>query len=1217
MTLLTGDRIAYQRGPDGKERVTIQPAPRATGLPPTFESRSDQTGYYVVPSDAADDLRADRLDTELFDVRELAKLRQGAVPVIVTYDNARTLAQRAEALPASTVTAVLPTVSSAAMTVDDAATFWNAFNPQRQRKIWFDAPVRASLADSVPQVGAPAVWQSGYDGRGVKVAVLDTGIDPTHPDLAGKIAASQNFTPEPDAVDGNGHGTHVAATAAGRKGVAPGAELVVGKVLNSNGSGATSWILEGMDWAVRSGASVVNMSLGGGFSDGTDLMSEAVNRLTAETGVLFVLSAGNAGPGDSTVTSPGAATAGLTVGAVDKQDRIASFSSRGPRRGDGAVKPEITAPGVAIVAARAAGTDLGDPVDEHYTSLNGTSMAAPHVAGAAALLAQAHPDWRANQLKSALVGSAHPIEASGFAQGAGRLDVARAYAQHVAAEPASVGFGAFAWPQSDDAPVTRAVTYRNTGPAPVTLQLNVSAKNLVGEPAPASALTLSATELMVPANGSAAVTVTLDPRVGDTGAFSGQLVATSGDTVVRTPLGYYKAVKSQRLTVNLTGSAGQPAGGSLEAVRIDSAAPTKDPFVDTIFSFYPEQGVATIDLPVGVYDVHAKLYERNFTRDRVTLGIESAVDLTTADASLTFDAREGVLQQPKTRETTQPFASSIGFVWKLAERVAYINSFSAAHSPDTELRAIPQRTRPNPGRFTFESHWTLAPPMVTMQVAGGRGQPMYPVYYVVPDAVERLDGDFRVPLIDAGVGEAARFAGAAGKLALVTLPVPEKDPYGYLFAQAEKAIRNGKAAGVKAVLFALDLEDAIAFQPVPVQGVRLPVLSLRYAEGARLRELLRAGPVRLDVSAKPTLTSTMHLHYDHPTGIPSASPALVHQANLAAVPVSLHGDTDSQLNQLAFYAHTELPSGSLVSVGVRGPQNHTAYIGPTSDRLAWIGSMNHYAADGTWIQAMGSDGTYERRGRMPADHWFAGPLVPGSFDVPADELGPAWPALCAFCREGDRFLPTGLDVDAEPHHWTHTQTWLHEVHLYAGEEELPLKALSENYYGIGYYLLPPQAATYRLTDRYADPRGGGREVRTNWTFHSAGKTAPGSIPAGSMCVMGRLEPTASCRYEPLLNVRYRMATALDNSIEGGRTQRLEVSVRHHSQAAGAPLAATTVSVSYDDGSTWQSVQARRAGDTSLVDLRPPASGQLSLRVTARDTAGNDVDQQVIRAYAIR
>src|SRR4029453_8028919 len=158
-------------------------------------------------------------------------------------------------------------------------------------------------------------------------------------------------------------------------------------------------IIAGMEWATAQGAKVVSMSLGGDPTDGTDPMSAAVNELSAASGALFVIAAGNSGAAHP-VGAPGAADAALTVGAVDRADVLADFSSRGPRVGDEGLKPEITAPGVGIVAARAAGTFMGEPVDELYTAANGTSMATPHVAGAAAIIAQQHPGWTGAQIKN-------------------------------------------------------------------------------------------------------------------------------------------------------------------------------------------------------------------------------------------------------------------------------------------------------------------------------------------------------------------------------------------------------------------------------------------------------------------------------------------------------------------------------------------------------------------------------------------------------------------------------------------------------------------------------------------------------------------------------------------------------------------------------------------------------------------------------------------------
>src|SRR5690606_18009336 len=219
----------------------------------------------------------------------------------------------------------------------------------RVERIWLDRVAHVVLDDSVPLIGAPQAWNAGLDGSGVRVAVLDTGIDADHPDVAGRIVAARSFV-DGDVVDGHGHGTHVATTIAGTgaasggtyTGVAPGADLVVGRVCGNDGSCPDSAVIAGMEWAVREqGADVVNLSLGGCCTDGTDPLSQAVNRLSAETGALFVIAAGNDGPESSTVGSPGTADAALTVAAVTKTGQVAGFSSRGPRVGDSGFKPEI------------------------------------------------------------------------------------------------------------------------------------------------------------------------------------------------------------------------------------------------------------------------------------------------------------------------------------------------------------------------------------------------------------------------------------------------------------------------------------------------------------------------------------------------------------------------------------------------------------------------------------------------------------------------------------------------------------------------------------------------------------------------------------------------------------------------------------------------------------------------------------------------------------
>ncbi len=227
-----------------------------------------------------------------------------------------------------------------------------------------------------------------------------------------------------------------------------------------------------MEWAAATvKAKVVNMSLGAGQSDGTDPMSLAVNRLSKDHGTLFVIAAGNAGT-DERVSSPASADAALAVGSVTKSDGLSPFSSTGLRLLDNALKPDIAAPGSAIVAAAPPTQD--DAVDENYTQMSGTSMATPHVAGAAAILAQQHPDWSGEQLKAALMGTAKPLDTLGLHEiGAGRLDLARATSQQVVAVPGSISTY-LKWPHANTPARQHAVTYRNSGTAPATLALDMT-----------------------------------------------------------------------------------------------------------------------------------------------------------------------------------------------------------------------------------------------------------------------------------------------------------------------------------------------------------------------------------------------------------------------------------------------------------------------------------------------------------------------------------------------------------------------------------------------------------------------------------------------------------------------------------------------------------------------------------------------------------------------
>jgi subtilisin family serine protease len=563
VTLITGDHVSVRRV--GEQLVPqVSPAEGREHL--HFATTSVDGSLTVVPSDAWTQVRTGQLDQRLFDVTSL--LRNGYddssrndLPLIVQGGPSDLTGAGA------TVGASLSTVDAVAVRQpkETTADFWAA-RPGKGR-IWLDGMRTPSLDVSVPKIGAPAAWQAGYTGAGVPVAVLDTGIDQNHPDLRRRVAATKNFTSDKSVRDTDGHGTHVASTIAGtgaasdgrNTGVAPGANLLIGKVCQGSGC-PESAIIAGMEWAAASGAKVVNLSLGGPDDAGEDPLELAINRLTARHGTLFVVAAGNdGGLGAETVSSPASADAALAVGAVDDNDSLAEFSGRGPRVRDAALKPEIVAPGVDIVAARSQFSGRGERGDQ-YVSLSGTSMATPHVSGAAAILAQRHPDWDAELLKAALVNSASPLADDVYAQGAGRVDVARGVNQTVYTTPPTVSIGRMSWPHDDDQSVTRPVTYHNTGDQPRTLRLALPTRGPGGEPVPEGMFTLSTTTLTVPPRGEATASVTVDTALpAAEGVFGAHIVATDdAGGQVTTPVAVDREPESYDLTLRTLNGAGAP-----------------------------------------------------------------------------------------------------------------------------------------------------------------------------------------------------------------------------------------------------------------------------------------------------------------------------------------------------------------------------------------------------------------------------------------------------------------------------------------------------------------------------------------------------------------------------------------------------------------------------------------------------------------------------------
>jgi subtilisin family serine protease len=408
------------------------------------------------------------------------------------------------------------------------------------KRVVADVPMHA-LADgpNITLINAPKVWSSlGSRGAGVTVAIIDTGIDYNHPALGSgfgpgfKVKGGWDFVNnDADPMDDNGHGTHVSGIVAGQSetitGVAPDVSLMAYKVLGANGSGSESNVIAAIERAADPNhdgntadhVDVANLSLGGGGNP-DDPGCVAIDNASA-AGVTFAIAAGNAAFVNGIITyhnigSPGTARTAITVGASDLGDNIASFSSRGPNMKNMAIKPDVIAPGVSI---------LSSLPGNNYGNLSGTSMASPHVAGAAALVKALHHDWTPAQIKLALMNNATFVREEIMSDGAGRIDAFAAATGTTRIDPPSISLG-LAPIELPSWTATRSLHVTNNGTQSVTY--NIKSTVTAGEK-----VTPSATSVTIPAGGATdlsfnfAIDNTLTPPSLQSLTGGGQIVLTN------------------------------------------------------------------------------------------------------------------------------------------------------------------------------------------------------------------------------------------------------------------------------------------------------------------------------------------------------------------------------------------------------------------------------------------------------------------------------------------------------------------------------------------------------------------------------------------------------------------------------------------------------------------------------------------------------------------
>ncbi|MEE6449260.1 S8 family serine peptidase [Gottfriedia acidiceleris] len=1195
ITLITGDVVKVTGVGDGKSIIDIT---TPNGEEDHSQIMTINKETFVIPEQAMPYLAADKLDDNLFNISKLLKddyddTSQNTLPVIVQYKKSKTRSIDAESVPdapeGSTQTHVLESINAVSLSTkkSKAKDFWKSVNtgintkPIKTKmaneqvengieKIWLDGKVEATLDKSVPQVGAPTAWSAGYDGTGTKVAVLDTGIDKDHPDIIGHLDEAVSFVPGEDTKDYNSHGTHVASTVLGSgaasggklKGVAPGAHLLVGKVLSNNGYGLNSWIIEGMEWAAHH-AKVVSMSISSSeASDGTDPMAQAVNRLSKETGALFVVAAGNNG-GESTIGSPGAADAALTIGAVSKTDKLASFSSKGPRIGDLALKPDLSAPGVDIVAARSQYASSGSG---YYMSKSGTSMATPHVAGAAAIISQRHPDWTGQQIKDALMSSTVQLKGLNPTQiGTGRLDIPAALGDIHAT--GSISFGFFKWPHDDKTPVERVVTYYNDSDKDVTLDLSISFTDANGQPAPNGLIKQSADKVTIPAKGTATVQLSLDVSKGALGAtYQGQLSASlDGKVVTHTSMNMTKESERYNLTLNAIDRDGSPNLAYSYVYNFETGTYQK----------VAVDGTKTLRLPPGTYSVMSMMQVDTKT-DHLGVALVGDPEFELKENStLDFDGRKANEIKVKTPKASESSFRRMEYT-RIAPNGGIGQSIQLPNTVDKVYVAPIKGVKF--GSFETATRWRMVKPILTIKHNGVELDDFPQL------GSTNLDGTYQLDTVYAGKGATEDYNGldAKGK-AVIIKRSDEVDEYD----RAKAAI----AAGVKLLIVVNDKPQELieSYAGNAYAKIPLAVAAISGTEGEKLIAEVQANDIKLNVKGTANTPYLYDLVKAFNGSIPDNEIEYApDESELARVDSRYYSDRPAPAAEWRFDFR---PNRSVDTRLAWEPMSFPI------EREEWVSATE----GSTWLQkALVTDNKWEMRdgivkynpGEQLESNWFK-PVVRPSFSK--DFFAPY--------REGNFiYLNTPVWGDGQ---FGHAGFLVNEYaddtisSLYIGSTLIrQVKGGSLN----TSKFIPKERTQFKLIeDSHRDPARWhtSTQTHTEWTFWSDYETKRVTVP--------------------LLALNYDIDTNLAGDVKAGSSTKLKFFASHIEGAKGAgQIEGATLEVSFDRGKTWEAVTltSEESGWVAKLKLPKQPGGSVSLRASAWDDAGNRIKQDVIDAFGL-
>lgn len=1277
ITLVTGDVVAVDDTGELPSATVVEDV-EPIGDIAILVANDD---VYAVPGVAVPMLAAEQLDRELFNLSRL--VRDGytdadttELPVIVTYESeaAERQASSSDAPDGSTRTDELESADAAAMKVHNGRSdaFWADVTRQETRnedpeleaapgieKIWLDQKVTASLDVSRVTVGADRAAAAGYAGEGQTIAVLDTGIDDNHPDLAGKVVTERSFIEGSDPGDRYGHGTHVASIIAGTgaasdgryMGVAPEANLINGKVLDDRGNGPWSAIIAGMEWAAEQ-ADVVNMSLGGDPSNGQDPVSQALNEISDRTGTLFVTSAGNDDLAAMSVGNPAAADSALAVAATGKTgERIASYSSVGPRLDDFAVKPEISGPGSGVLAARAG--------SEGYVGYSGTSMAAPHVTAAAAILLQKHPDMTVQQLRDTLISTANPTEPDPiWWQGAGVVDIGTAVTQDVHAT-GTINLGIDLFPQEPGDTLEDTITYTNTGTDPVTLDLHTewtkAPKDFGRAPVepwtPDGAVSVTPASVTVAPGGSTTATLSIATDKAPYGTSYGRVVATAGNgSSVHTTVGFTRDVERHRLALDAVDRDGLPVqttGWSFGVLQsLDSA--------DWQFVSW-KQGKAQYNWGVGDR-LEAGRYAfmgyigtfgpaPHYPMTSWTVVAEPEIVLD-RDRTYVLDAREAGLVDVQTQRPSVQAAGERykGDDWQIRinpsetfRRVALRRGgdVNTLGYPDTapEIYSLASQTAATAGTYRYQHNTHRTAPPITMRFGGRTILGDYPdAHWQLEDAearMPRFPARQRSTLVDVGMGSTSEIeqADVAGRFALLHAPKASEGPGdGLMLDDVVQRLSEAGAVGVVVPESQPGSGNVGGYVHYQEEIPDVPVAGVSYDDGQWLTDLVANGPARLSLRGIFPTPYTYDLMVTREQSLPNG---LIHHPrdrDLAAATAQYRTDGEDRWSRVS---HRPAAPIWALAVGTQSFRNQFAR-GGTPDfvphgfertefytpNVPWTLEVNNLGAGTDIVESNNGSGACHRYGGFPLGEgatfepgqrttlaFGSGPWVPGE-GMPGNYLcenfiytsSPG--RLNAHIRQFTGPGPTQLQMSG---------SW------YSNDMRISCAMEGCEEGADGLYKVVND--TDLIESIEVPPRRG----NPGYTAYNRFKTSTRTHTEWTVNVDFDNE------FHPGVLLDWWVDTGLDTVVSRHRPHTVKLTPSYgtaYTRDGGADHGPFTVKLwaTYDDGETWQFADRAagiEAGEAVKLRVRTPrpdrTNGFVGYRAVVTDSAGNAIDQTVIRA----